>query len=379
MDYGRQILDFEGQRIVGRDPFDRLECRSELSFWKDLKSKLNQYARLYPQGGAIGFIGYEATESLERRAFPTPRQDDLQLPRARLVFYKSLQREAVPAPSPLPSLELLDLPDEAVTRHSYESGVATLKEYIAAGDIYQANLTQRIRLETVRTAPEIYARLQRLGQAPRAALLEWNDFSIISNSPETFLTLRSGILEARPIKGTIARGAMPELDECRKQELANSAKNKAENVMIVDLMRNDLGRVCDFGTVHVPSLYQIETFPTLHHGVSIVRGHLRPECDALDAFLAAFPCGSITGAPKMRAMQILNTLEPVPRGASMGAIGYFGFDGDMEWSVAIRTATLVGNRATFHVGGGIVTDSEPESEYEEMRLKARALYSAIQS
>jgi para-aminobenzoate synthetase component 1 len=377
MDYGRQTLDFEGQRIVGQEPLGHLESWGELSFWNDLRARLSQYAVLYPQGGAIGFIGYEATEWLERRAFPTPRSDDLNLPRARLVFYKSLQREAVPASLPLSPPELIDLPDDSWSKHFYENGVTAIKEYIAAGDIYQANLTQRISVETTRTAPEIYNRLQQLGRAPRAALLEWSDFSIISNSPETFLTLKSGILEARPIKGTIARGATPKIDEHRKMELANSAKNKAENVMIVDLMRNDLGKVCEFGTVHVRSLYQIETFPTLHHGVSVVQGRLRHSCDAMDAFLAAFPCGSITGAPKMRAMQILNSLEPLPRGASMGAIGYFGFNGDMEWSVAIRTATLIGRRATFHVGGGIVTDSEPESEYEEMRLKARALYSAI--
>ena len=213
--------------------------------------------------------------------------------------------------------------------------------------------------------------------AIRGALLEWRDFSIVSDSPETFLTLRNGVLEARPIKGTIRRGCDAADDNARKTQLLNSAKDRAENVMIVDLMRNDLGRVCEFGTVHVPQLYQIETFPTLHHGVSVVRGRLRAGLDGLDAFIAAFPCGSITGAPKIRAMQIINELENVPRGASMGAIGYFGFDGAMEWSVAIRTATLVENRAYFNVGGGIVADSDAEAEYDEMRLKARALWTVL--
>jgi para-aminobenzoate synthetase component 1 len=376
MDYGHQILDFDGHSLTGREPYLVLDSQGEASFWDDVREHLRQGARLFPQGGAIGFVGYEATRSLEPRAFPLERPDDLKLPQARLVFYKSLQKGAAP-PTALIPFELTDLPDKPESRTFYEAGVCQIKEYIAAGDIYQANLTHRVSLETGRYAQEIYERLQQLGRAPRAALLEWEDFSIISNSPETFLTLKDGLLEARPIKGTIKRGATPESDAARIDELAQSAKNRAENVMIVDLMRNDLGQVCEYGSVHVPSLYRIETYPTLHHGVSIVQGRLRPGCGAVDAFLASFPCGSITGAPKLRAMQILNEIEPVPRGVSMGAIGTFGFNGDMEWSVAIRTATLVDKHAYFHVGGGIVADSEPASEYEEMRLKAKALYSAI--
>ncbi|RYG67055.1 aminodeoxychorismate synthase component I [bacterium] len=376
MDYGQLILDFEGRSISGSEPFTQLESRGDSSFWEELKSLLREGARLYPQGGAIGFVGYEAVQSLEPRAYSRQQPDDLNLPVARLVFYKDLEK-VVQTDEFKGPIELSEFPDQIMARDFYQAGVRKTKEYIAAGDIYQANLTHRVEMTTSRSAMEIYGRLQHLGRAPRAALLEWEDFAVVSNSPETFLTLREGVLEAKPIKGTIARGTTAEADLARKAELARSVKDKAENVMIVDLMRNDLGRVCEYGSVQVPSLYQIETFPTLHHGVSTVRGHLRPECDALDAFLAAFPCGSITGAPKMRAMQILSEIEPVPRGVSMGAIGYFAFNGDMEWSVSIRTATVIKNRAYFHVGGGIVADSQPDLEYEEMRLKARALYSAI--
>ncbi len=380
MNFGRQILDFEGEELRGAEPFAILESRGERGFWDDLRARLQEAARKYPEGAALGFVGYEATRALELRAFPLPRHDDLGLPLARLVFYKRLIRTLKPrktTPQTTPPLALRALPDWPDARDFYENGVRKIREWIAAGDIYQANLTRRFQFETPFSPAQIYSRLGTLGAAPRAALLEWPDFSLVSNSPETFLTLKNGILEAKPIKGTIRRGATRGEDEILRRELASSAKNRAENVMIVDLMRNDLGRVCEFGSVCVPQLYQIETYPTLHHGVSTVRGTLRRDCTALDAFLAAFPCGSISGAPKMRAMQILNALEPVPRGAAMGAIGYFGFNGDMEWNVAIRTATVVENRACFHVGGGIVADSQPAEETDEMRLKGRALYSAL--
>lgn len=377
MNFGRQILSFDGDELRGEEPFATLESRGEPEFWDELRARLQEAARNYPDGGALGFVGYEATRSLDSRALPIERTDKSGLPLARLVFYRRLMRRKAPLQTVHLPLQLRSLPHWLSERESYQKGVATIREFIAAGDIYQANLTRRHEAITPFTPAQIYARLQSLGAAPRAALLEWPDFALVSNSPETFLTLKNRILEAKPIKGTARRGKTAEEDEKLWWELKISPKNRAENVMIVDLMRNDLGRVCEFGSVSVPSLYQIETYPTLHHGVSTVRGRLRPECEALDAFLAAFPCGSITGAPKMRAMQILNELEPTPRGAAMGAIGYFGFGGDMEWSVAIRTATVVGKRAHFHVGGGIVADSDPADEYDEMRLKGRALYSAI--
>ncbi len=379
MNFGCHVLHFNGEQICGIDPFDVWELRADGPFnLADLRARLLDARVAFPNGGALGFWSYEALRSLEPRSIPHPRADDLGLPLARLVFYQKLRRRPL-AVAREPDLSPLEAPDRCDIREFYCAGVEKIKDYIAAGDIYQANLTYRFQLANRRSPYAISRRLLRLNGhfAPRGALLEWDDFAIVSDSPETFLTLKDNLLEARPIKGTIKRGANPWDDATLKRALASSEKDRAENVMIVDLMRNDLGRVCEWGSVHVPQLYRIETFPTLHHGVSVVRGKLRAELDGLDAFIAAFPCGSITGAPKIRAMQIINELEPQPRGAAMGAIGYFGFDGAMEWSVAIRTATLIGNRAYFNVGGGIVADSDAQSEYDEMRLKARALWTVL--
>ena len=380
MNFGRHVLHFNGTDIFGLDPFDVWELRAdELFDVAALRARLRDARVRFPNGGALGFWSYEALRSLEPRSLPHPRADELGLPLARLVFYEKLERRPYSHGDQRAPIKPIEVPDFSDARKWYCAGVEQIKNYIAAGDIYQANLTYRFAVKTNYNAAELDERLACFNGRPanRGALLQWRDFSVVSDSPETFLTLRNGVLEARPIKGTIRRGCNAADDEARKLQLLNSAKDRAENVMIVDLMRNDLGRVCEFGSVHVPQLYQIETFPTLHHGVSVVRGRLRADCDGLDAFITAFPCGSITGAPKIRAMQIINELEPRPRGAAMGAIGYFGFDGDMEWNVAIRTATLVENRAYFNVGGGIVADSEAEAEYDEMCLKARALWTVL--
>jgi para-aminobenzoate synthetase component 1 len=264
----------------------------------------------------------------------------------------------------------------AATRE-YVKAIARILEFIAAGDIYQANYTQRFFRVLPCSPRELYERLRAHNPSPFAAFLEWDDFAVVSNSPEKFLSLRNRVLEARPIKGTTRRGQNREEDERLRQQLHSNAKDRAENVMIVDLLRNDLGRVCEFGSVSVPSLFEVQTFPALHHLVSTVHGTLREDCDAVDAIRAAFPCGSITGAPKIRAMQILDELEPVRRGIAMGAIGYFAFNGDMDWNVAIRTVTCKNGQAFFHAGGGIVADSNPRDEYAEMRLKASAIEAAL--
>ena len=360
-------LDFAPFRIGGHSPLEVFDGDS-ISF-ADAQKRLETLQNRFPQGGAIGYFAYEAAREWEPRAFVRADKTP-EIPPFRLVAFEKLRRET-PTSFAGETAEM-GAPELENARRFYEDGVAQIREYIAAGEFYQANLTHRIETSTPFSAAQIYARLAGFGAAPRAALLQWDDFSIVSNSPETFLTLRDGTLESRPIKGTAPLSQNP-------QTLQNDPKNRAENVMIVDLLRNDLGRVCEFGSVHVPQLCEIETFPTLHHLVSTVRGTLRENCTMFDAFRAAFPCGSITGAPKIRAMQRLDELEPTPRGVSMGAIGYFGFDGTMEWSVAIRTATIFGQRAVFHVGGGITTDSAPREEFEEMRLKARALWSALKS
>lgn len=270
-----------------------------------------------------------------------------------------------------------------MTRDEYLAAVSRIKNHISAGDIYQANLTQQFRcVLPVGLDPSlIFERLRRDHPAPFAAFIQRREDTVVSISPESFIrvdcTDNARQIEARPIKGTRPRGTNTGDDTRLRSELLSSEKDRAENVMIVDLVRNDLGRVCKYGTVEVEDLCTIEENPTLFHLVSTVRGALRDDVTAGDILRACFPCGSITGAPKIRAMEIINDVETAPRGLSMGAIGYLAFDGWMDLSVAIRTMTVKNRVARFNVGGGIVADSNPSEEYEESLLKARALFRAL--
>ena len=259
------------------------------------------------------------------------------------------------------------------THDKYLRAVRRAKDYIAAGDIYQVNLSQRLSAPLASDAWSLYLRLTDLNPAPFAAYFETPEAAIISCSPERFLQVRSGEVETRPIKGTRPRGATPEEDARLAAELLASEKDRAENVMIVDLERNDLGRVCEFGSVHVPELFALESYATVHHLVSTVRGRLRPDETTLGCLRASFPGGSITGAPKVRAMEIIEELEPTRRGVYTGAIGYLCFSGDMDVNIVIRTLVVMNGTAYFQVGGAIVADSDPEAEYEETLDKARAL------
>jgi para-aminobenzoate synthetase component I len=271
------------------------------------------------------------------------------------------------------------------TRDEYIRAVERIKEHIAAGDIYQANLTQQltISLDAATTPESIFQRLRRNNPASFAAFIRRREDVVVSASPERFLSVEAALacaarrVEAWPIKGTRARGRNAAEDERLRSELQQSEKDRAENVMIVDLMRNDLGRVCRYGSIEVRELFTVQEHPTLFHLVSKVRGYLREDVWAGDLLRAAFPCGSITGAPKLRAMEIIDEVECAPRGLSMGAIGYFSFDGRMDLSVAIRTMTVRSRTARFNVGGGIVADSDPALEYEESLTKARALLHAL--
>ncbi len=276
------------------------------------------------------------------------------------------------------------------TRAEYLAAVERIREHIYAGDIYQANLTQRLTcpLAAGDSAEQVFLRLRRAHPASFGAFLRRPADTVISASPERFLRVSSAPdatdtgnnlrrVEAWPIKGTQRRGADAAQDARLRAELERSAKDAAENVMIVDLMRNDLGRVCRYGSVEVSALCEVQEHPTLFHLVSKVRGLLRAEVSAGALLRATFPCGSITGAPKLRAMEIIDEAERARRGLSMGAIGYFSFDGAIDLSVAIRTLTVRDRVASFNVGGGIVTESVAESEYAESWLKARALLAAL--
>lgn len=262
-------------------------------------------------------------------------------------------------------------------RAGYEAAVARVIEYIRAGDCYQVNLSQRL-LAPLREHPlELYGRLRHLNPAPFAAYFDMGDFQVLSASPERFLRVENGEVETRPIKGTRPRGRTPDEDAALAAELAANPKDRAENVMIVDLLRNDLGRVCEFGTVRVPRVCEVESFRYVHHLVSEVRGKLRAGHGPLDLLAAAFPGGSVTGAPKVRAMEIIAELEPTARGPYCGSIGFVGFDGTADTNILIRTFTAGRGWVQFPVGGGIVADSDPAREYEETLHKAAGLLRAL--
>ena len=262
----------------------------------------------------------------------------------------------------------------------YVDVLARVREYIFAGDIFQANISQRFEAPLTEPAWALYRRLRAHNPAPFAAYMEVPGAAILSASPERFLQVdASGHVETRPIKGTRARGLGPEHDAALGQALTESAKDRAENLMIVDLMRNDLSRVCMPGSVRVSELFSLERYATVHHLVSTVVGDLAPGTDALDALRVAFPGGSITGAPKLRAMEIIAECEPSRRGVYCGSMGYWSVTGALDTNIAIRTAVARDGRIYFSAGGGIVADSDPEEEYRETLDKARATIDVLAS
>jgi para-aminobenzoate synthetase component I len=380
------------------------------------------------QGGAAGFWAYDLCHHLER--LPSPRHDDLALPdlcigvydwvlawdheTARTWLVSTGQPEPVgparetraaerarevrmrlagppaapllPSPGPpahptesAPTYPVPQVPGvrSTFTRPAYLRAVARTREYILAGDIFQANLSHRLQAPLADDPWSLYLRLRRHNRAPFAAYFDLGEAAILSSSPERFVRLDGDRVETRPIKGTMPRGTSPEHDLLLREALRASEKDRSENVMIVDLLRNDLSIVCRDGSVTVPELCVVESYATVHHLVSTVVGRLRPGLDAVDVLRATFPGGSITGAPKVRAMEIIAELEPTRRNVYTGAIGYLGFDGSMDTAIAIRTLIVKDRQAYFGVGGGIVADSDPEREYQETIHKASGLLAAL--
>ncbi len=265
------------------------------------------------------------------------------------------------------------------SRAEYLNVVAAAREHIFAGDVFELCTTQRFDTRWSGDGRALYEALRTVNPAPFAAWLKLPEVEVLSASPEQFLSLdRTGRAQTRPIKGTRPRGATPEEDERLREELRTSEKDRAENVMIVDLARNDLGRVCRFGTVKVPQLMEVESFAFTHQLVSTVTGVLREGLGPVDLLRAAFPGGSMTGAPKVEAMRLIDSLEPVKRGVFSGSIGYFDFEGALDLSIVIRTFVRRGDLLTFHVGGAIVSDSVPEDEYQETLDKAHGLVAAFE-
>ena len=252
-----------------------------------------------------------------------------------------------------------------MTKPEYLQKFEQIQQYLQSGDCYQINLAQRFSANYQGDEWQAYLRLRVRNAAPFSAFIRLTDCAILSISPERFIEVNQRRVETKPIKGTKPRFANPQDDKQSAEALQNSPKDRAENVMIVDLLRNDLGKVCSPGTVKVPSLFAIESFPAVHHLVSTITGELAPQHQAIDALAAAFPGGSITGAPKVRAMQIIEELEPHRRNIYCGSIGYLSVHGHMDTNIAIRTLVCANNTIYAWAGGGIVADSNGESEYQE--------------
>jgi len=316
---------------------------------------------------AAGYFAYELGYLLEPRLAPLLPQDRA-MP---LLWFGIFDAPALPPAAPRTRAYAGPLAHEW-SEPAYAARFARVHGWIGAGDIYQANLSFRSRFAFAGDAFALYEKLRAQSAAPHSAFIGDGERQILSLSPELFFDLTAaGRLTARPMKGTAARGIGAAADAAAKEALRASAKNRAENLMIVDLLRNDLGRIAEIGSVHVEKLYDIETYPTVHQMVSTIAAQLKPGTSVEEILRALFPCGSVTGAPKIRAMEIIRELEASPRGAYCGAIGYFAPDGSARFNVAIRTLTITGHRGELGIGGAVVHDSDASDEYAECLLKAR--------
>ena len=421
--------------FMGSDPFLVLRSRGdEITIIKDGTEEvqrgnpfdvLGEFLELYSLdsdqspvpfiGGAVGYFSYDLGHFIER--LPDTVVDDLQLPECYLAFYdvvmaynhlegktfiistgfpeleenqrlkraeerlKELRSRVLLSPPPQVTQEIISSESTGFranfSHDNYLKAVETAREYICAGDIFQVNLSQRFEVDISVSPYDLYKRLREINPAPFANYFGFDGVSIVGASPERFLKVRGDWVETRPIKGTKPRGKTSREDDELAQSLLASVKDRAENVMIVDLERNDIGRVCRYGTVKVTELAVLETYPTVFHLTSTVVGHLREGKSRIDLLKATFPGGSITGAPKVRSMEIIDELEPTRRSVYTGSLGYLSFDGDMDLDIVIRTIIVKEGRAYFQVGGAITYDSDPEAEYIETLDKGRAMMLAL--
>lgn len=426
LDSGRDADNLGQYSFIGGDPFlvfsskdDAITIRTKTEEkryqgdpFAELQKLLHEYKMDYPSkfpflGGAVGYLGYDLCHQIE--VLPRSAEDDVQIPDCHMGFYDGIVIiDHQTNKTYVAALGIAAEPEDIVarirqkleknekvtirsdfrineekeftgnfTRQEYMAALDAVHEYIRAGDIYQTNLTQRFECDLEITPLELYSELRRINPAPFASYLDFGAGQIVSSSPERFIQIKGRQIEARPIKGTMPRGKTPAEDAQNRDTLVNSEKDKAELLMIVDLERNDLGRVSKTGTVKVPELYKLETYETVFHLVSTVTGELKEEVDAIDVIRASFPGGSITGAPKIRAMEVIDELEPTQRNIYTGSIGYIGFNGDLDLNIVIRTILCKNEKAYFQVGGGIVWDSQNQLEYEETFHKGRALMEAL--
>lgn len=392
-----ELLGPAGGRIAMGDPFALLQ--------EELGPRRPGIAELPFSGGAIGYFGYDLGRRLER--LPSLAQDAEGIPEMAVGIYDWAlvvdhreRRSRVVAQDedgleralgllatakgerrggrPRAPFRVNDRVRPNFSHAQYLSAIARIKHYLREGDCYQVNLAQRFSAPADGDPWQAYLGLRQLNPAPFGAYLSTPACRVLCSSPERFLRVQGRAVETRPIKGTAPRGLDPIEDLMLADALRHSQKDRAENVMIVDLLRNDLGKVCAIGSVQVPRLFEVEHFARVHHLVSTVRGRLADGRTALDLLRACFPGGSITGAPKLRAMEIIEELEPHRRGVYCGAIGYVGFDGNMDTNIAIRTLVHSDGVARLWAGGGIVADSDAESEYRECFHKAAALLDLLE-
>jgi anthranilate synthase component 1 len=413
--YGRDISivqdDVEQQFETTTDPVD--EVRKLMARYQFVSHpELPRFA-----GGSVGFLGYEAIRFFEPKV-PVARDDDLRLPEMLFMLTGSvvvfdhrlrslkivvnafledgpvekiyasaarsidliLRRLEEPVDLPLIRIAEPDAqpPRSNFRREDFERAVERAKEFIRAGDIFQVVLSQRFESDFNSDALDFYRCLRFINPSPYMFCLKFGDgFSLVGSSPEMHVRLVEDTIEIRPIAGTRARGGSPEQDEANAADLLADPKERAEHIMLVDLARNDVGRVAEFGTVRVTEMMEIERYSHVMHIVSNVVGCSRKACTAFDVVRATFPAGTVSGAPKIRAMQIISELESTRRGCYAGAIGYFGFDGNFDSCIALRCAVLKDGKAYFQAGAGIVADSNPQREYEETVNKARAMMKAL--
>ncbi len=378
------------------DPFDLLQ--------QQLGAPSKKSHELPFCGGAMGYFSYDLARRLEK--LPTETEDSDQLPQMAIGLYDwvllvdhQLQRSWLVgqgrSPTTLEQWQVLidqftNLPVELdlspfkaegeprsnMSRAAYKEQFQSIQRYIHDGDCYQVNFSQRFELPVSGDPWQAYLRLRQINSAPFSAYFNLPDHQILSLSPERFLQLNKGVVESKPIKGTAPRGETLEQDQHYAEQLKLSSKNRAENLMIVDLLRNDISKNCQ--NVKVPHLFEIESFASVHHLVSTVTGELLADKSAIDLLKGSFPGGSITGAPKLRAMEIIEELEPDRRGIYCGSIGYLAFDGSMDSNIAIRTLLHKDGKLSFSAGGGIVADSDADAEYAETFQKVAVILQMLQ-
>ncbi len=392
-----------GRRVLDANPWDVLQRELE-------RRQRDAVPGLPPfQGGVVGYFGYDLGRHLEW--LPDTASDDVGLPDLHVGFFdwvlahnhaegRSLLISTGSPDAPLTGaaerteviLDLLSRPPQAgeaysftasprlksnTGRDAYLRAVERIKEHIAAGDCYQVNYSHRLECPWDGDPWALYERLREVSPVPYGAYLQLEDAAVLSASPERFLRLDGHRVETRPIKGTRPRGATPSQDAREAATLSRSAKDRAENLMIVDLLRNDLGKVCEVGSVEAPNLFELEQLSHVWQLVSTVTGRLRPDLGPVDLLRACFPGGSVTGCPKIRSMEIIEELERARRGVYCGSIGYIDFGGAMDTSIVIRTPIVKGGKLCLQVGGAVVADSDPLLEYEESLAKAAAGLAAL--